>query len=99
MSDARGASVILWDRAHDRETPVSVLRTRADENRVFIVVVADDGSWQVVAPSGALLVEGPRNRVEAVLVDLHLALSWDKEMGPASDVVRRRTPQMYSGLV
>jgi predicted amidohydrolase len=94
-----GANVILWDRAHDRETPLSVVRTRADENRVFVVVVAVDGSWQVIAPSGAVLAEGPRNRVEAVLVDLHLALTWDKEMAPTSHVVHGRTPPMYSELV
>jgi predicted amidohydrolase len=94
-----GASVILWDRAHDHETPLSVVRTRADENRVFVVVVTVDGSWQVIAPSGALVAEGPRNRVEAVLVDLHLALTWDKEMAPMSHVVNGRTPRMYSGLV
>jgi hypothetical protein len=50
------------------------VRTRADENRVFVVVMAVDGSWQVIAPSGAPVAEGPRNRVDAVLVDLHLAL-------------------------
>jgi predicted amidohydrolase len=94
-----GASVIVWDRANDDETPPSVVRTRADENRVFVVVMAVDGSWQVIAPSGAPVAEGPRNRVDAVLVDLHLALTWDKEMAPTSDVVHGRTPLMYSELV
>jgi predicted amidohydrolase len=94
-----GANVIVWDRAHDRETPLSVVRTRADENRVFVVVVAVDGSWLVIAPSGAVVAEGPRNRVNAVLVDLHLALTWDKEMAPTSHVVDGRTPLMYSELV
>jgi predicted amidohydrolase len=94
-----GASVIVWDRAPNDEIPPSVVRTRADENRVFVVVVGGDGSWQVIAPSGAVVAEGPRNRVEAVLVDLHLALTWDKEMAPTSHVVHGRTPLMYSELV
>jgi predicted amidohydrolase len=94
-----GASVIIWDRAHDHETPLSVVRTRADENRVFVVVMAVDGTWRVIAPSGALMAEGPRNHVKAVLVDLHLALTWDKEMAPSSHVVHGRTPRMYSELV
>jgi predicted amidohydrolase len=94
-----GASVILWDRADDDETPLSVVRTRADENRVFVVATAADSSWRVTAPSGALMAEGPRNRVKAVLVDLHLALTWDKEMAPTSHVVHGRTPLMYSELV
>jgi predicted amidohydrolase len=94
-----GASVILWDRAHDQGTPPSVVRTRADENQVFVVAVAVDGSWQVIAPSGSLVEEGPRNRVKAVLVDLHLSLTWDKEMAPTSHVVHGRTPPMYSELV
>jgi hypothetical protein len=53
----------------------------------------------VIAPSRSLVAEGPRNRVKAVLVALHLSLTWDKEMAPTSHVVHGRTPPMYSELV
>ena len=40
--------------------------------------------------NGALLGEGPQEGLDAVYVELPLALAWQKEMAPGTDIVRNR---------
>jgi predicted amidohydrolase len=94
----RGASAVVWDRHVADAIPLAVIRTRADENRVFVVVTSADGTWRVIAPSGALLAESDADRSDAVLVELHLSLAWHKEMAPTTDVVGGRQPAAYTEL-
>jgi predicted amidohydrolase len=94
----RGASVVVWGTG-DVEVPEFVARTRADENRVFLVTLARDGTWRVYGPSGAPIGWGPAPGIEATLVELPLALAWMKEMAPGTDVVRGRTPSHFDPLV
>ncbi|MQA99847.1 MAG: hypothetical protein GEU78_06080 [Actinobacteria bacterium] len=94
-----GASVVVWDRPEDAQVPTAVVRTRADENRIFVVVTGPDGSWQVVDPSGAILAGTRPGELDAVMVELPLALAWMKEMAPATDVVAGRRPAGYPDLV
>lgn len=82
----RGASVLVWDRA-GAHVPDEVLRTRADENRVFLVALEDRDAWRIHGPTGALLGRGPQKGLEAVFVELPTALAWHKEMAPGTDVV------------
>ena len=93
----RGASVVVWGTA-DVGVPEFVARTRADENRVFLVTFAGDGTWSVYGPSGAPLGSGPTPGIRATLVELPLALAWMKEMAPGTDVVRGRTPSHFDSL-
>jgi predicted amidohydrolase len=94
-----GASVVVWDRPADAEVPTAVVRTRADENRIFVIVTGPDGSWQVVGPSGAILAGTRPGELEAVMVELPLALAWMKEMAPTTDVVAGRRPATDPDLV
>lgn len=82
----RGASVVVWDRAGVR-IPDEIVRTRADENRVFLVSLEEDDGWRVHGPTGALLGSGPHDGLEAEFVELPLALAWHKEMAPGTHVV------------
>lgn len=93
----RGASVVVWGTG-DVEVPEFVARTRADENRVFLVTLARDGTWRVYGPSGAPLGSGPPPGIGVTLVELPLALAWMKEMAPGTDVVRGRTPWHFDPL-
>jgi predicted amidohydrolase len=93
----RGASVVVWGTG-DVEVPEFVARTRADENRMFLVTLARDGTWNVYAPSGAPIGAGPAPGIGATLVELPLALAWMKEMAPGTDVVRGRTPSHFNPL-
>jgi predicted amidohydrolase len=85
----RGASVVVWDRA-GVDVPEFVLRTRADENRVFLVTLDAGDRWRIHSANGALLGEGPQEGLDAVYVELPLALAWQKEMAPGTDIVRNR---------
>jgi predicted amidohydrolase len=93
----RGASVVVWG-AGDVEVPEFLARTRADENRVFLITLTRDGSWRVYGPSGAPLGSGPPPGIGVTLVELPLALTWMKEMAPGTDVVRGRTPWHFDPL-
>jgi hypothetical protein len=84
-----GANVVIWDR-RALEVPEFVLRTRADENRVFLVTLGEGDRWDVHSPTGALVGTGPVEGIEAVYVELPLALAWQKEMAPGTDIVRDR---------
>jgi predicted amidohydrolase len=83
-----GATVIAWAAGSDDVEAVA--RTRADENRVFVLVLLPGGRWLAVAPSGAVLASGPDPDLDATLVELPLALAWNKAMAPGSDVVADR---------
>lgn len=85
----RGANVVVWDRA-TVDVPEFVLRTRADENRLFLVTLDIDDRWQIHAATGALLGQGPLEGLAAAYAELPLALAWQKEMAPGTDIVRNR---------
>lgn len=94
-----GATVVVWDRPSEDATPPAVMQTRADENRVFVIVTSADLGWVVIAPTGAIqAARRPDDRLAAVLVELPLALAWAKEMAPGTDVVAHRRPQDYRAL-
>jgi predicted amidohydrolase len=83
-----GAALLFW--APHRDDVTTIARTRADENRVFLVSLLPDGSWEVVAPSGAISSRGPDPALDATLVELPIALAWNKEMAPGTHVVDGR---------
>jgi predicted amidohydrolase len=85
----RGANVVVWDKA-GVEVPEFILRTRADENRLFLVALDVGDRWQIHAPTGALLGQGPLDGLDAVYVELPLALAWQKEMAPSTHIIRNR---------
>lgn len=85
-----GCSMIVWIARAGHSVPDFVIRTRADENRVFVLVMLDDGSWSLTAPTGAPLAAGPADDLAVVLVDVPLVLARYKEMAPGTDVVRGR---------
>jgi hypothetical protein len=85
----RGANVVVWDRS-EVEVPEFVLRTRADEDRVFLVTLEDEDRWGIHAPTGALVGRGPIDGIDAAYVELPLALAWHKEMAPGTHIVWNR---------
>lgn len=92
-----GATVLLWAAGVVRAAE-AVARTRASENRVFVVLIEADGAWAVFDPSGRALGTGGRDVQQASLVPLLLASALDKEMAPGTDVLRGRAPERYPEL-
>lgn len=93
----RGAAVVLWN-VGGVDVPEFVARTRAAENAIFLVLVSASGAWRAFSPGGQP-VGGAREGVPGALLDLLVALTWQKEMAPGTDVVRGRRPQEYRDLV
>lgn len=90
----RGASALVWFTG-DAPPPIELVRTRADENRVCVLVVDAAGRWTAVAPTGAIVGAGPAPGVDMSFVDLPVQLAWSKEMVPGTDVVAGRRPELW----
>jgi predicted amidohydrolase len=93
----RGAAVVLWN-VGEMDVPEFVARTRAAENAIFLVLVSPSGGWRAYGPGGQP-VGAAREGVPGALLDLPVALTWQKEMAPETDVVRGRRPEEYLDLV
>lgn len=93
----RGAAVVLWN-VGEVDVPEFVAQTRSAENAIFMVLVSPSGGWQAYGPNGQP-VGAARAGVPGALLDLPVALTWQKEMAPGTDVVRGRRPEEYRDLV
>lgn len=90
----RGAALVVW-AGMEILPSAELMRTRADENRTNVVAMTAQGQWSATrTPLGT----GPRAGLDAILVEIPLALAWHKEMVPGTDVVRGRTPEHYAEL-
>lgn len=89
-----GAEVLV---ALGGAAPLSVLRTRAAENRVFVVAPGPDAV--VVGPSGAVLADSPADRPFLCAADCFLPEAADKAMAPGTDVFAGRQPNRYRELL
>lgn len=80
------------------DVPEFVAQTRAAENAIFMVLVSASGGWRAYGPNGQT-VGAAREGVPGALLNLPVALTWQKEMAPGTDVVRGRRPEEYRDLV
>ncbi|HNO65508.1 MAG TPA: hypothetical protein PKK39_04115, partial [Tepidiformaceae bacterium] len=92
-----GADVIAWPAFQEQPLQGSIVRTRADENRVF-VAAAWAGGAMVAAPAGAPLAVTPAGSQAAMTAPVSLAASRSKDMAPGTNVVLNRQPQAYGAL-
>jgi predicted amidohydrolase len=77
--------------------PLTVLRARAGENRVFVASAGD--SAVVIGPTSAVLADSPEGRPFLCSADLFLPEAADKQVAPWSDVLADRHPSGYIDLV
>ncbi len=94
----RGADLLAWPVFAETSLLASVVRTRADENRVH-VAAAWPGGGMVAAPTGAPVAVVPRDSNVAMTAPVSQALSRSKEMAPGTNVVTSRIPSAYEALV
>lgn len=83
-----GAEVLVYFDATD----VAMLRTRAIENRVFVVGVSNDSSI-IVGPDSTVLARGCGATPAVARVDL--AQASNKLVAPRTDIFAQRRPGMY----
>lgn len=96
----RGAELLLW--WVPRAAPVlhTAARTRADENRVFVALIAPPGAADgpasaVFDPLGNALATGVPGAEHGILASLFRPLVRHKEMAPGSHVVFSRSPTAF----
>ncbi|MGE3073490.1 MAG: nitrilase-related carbon-nitrogen hydrolase [Dehalococcoidia bacterium] len=93
-----GADILAWPVFLDHPMLERVVRTRADENRVYVAAAWHDGGL-VAAPTGAVATIVPRGSGVAMSAQVNKALSRAKEMAPGTNVVTNRQPATYGALV
>lgn len=96
-----GADLVVWRGPRER-LPEVVFRSRAAENRVYLVVLdprPDDVPWAlVIDPEGRVRARITEDR-PILICDLQLADARTKEMAPGTDVVAGRQPNSYGSLI
>lgn len=93
-----GADIIAWPAFQQLPLHESLVRTRADENRVY-VAAAWPGGAMVAAPNGAPVAVTPRGLEVAMTAAVNKAVSRAKDMAPGTNVVKNRIPSAYGSLV
>jgi predicted amidohydrolase len=86
-----GAQVVCVIGSSD---DLALLRTRAVENRVF-VIAAPEGCPTAIAPTGRILVQGSQEDDQPLIVDLELAQAADKLVAPQTHIWTERRREAY----
>ena len=82
--------LVFWEEPSD----LSVLRTRALENRVF-VIAANSSFAAIIGPDGAILsCASAESRTPATAV-IPLSEAADKSIAPRTDLLVERRPATY----
>lgn len=93
-----GADIVAWPAFAEGPLHEAVVRTRADENRVYVAAAWPSGAM-VAAPNGAQLAVTPAGSDVAMTAPVSIAVSRAKDMAPGTNVVLNRIPEAYSALV
>ncbi len=77
--------------------PAALLKTRACENRVFVLVL-DATGWTVIDPRGLVIEQRPwpESREQATAISLDLTPAVCKTVAPNTDVITGRRPELYA---
>jgi 5-aminopentanamidase len=99
-----GADLIVWANQFPSETATKIARTRAAENRIFIISSQSSHEYsnisQIIDPNGAILastLESLERHACGSLVSL--VNSRIKEIVPGTNVVLNRNPQNYGRIL
>lgn len=98
----RGADVLLWTRVPRRDDVRDTARTRALENRVFVIAARGgttrDGATNsfVVDPEGRVIAEGLEGVASGFAVTLDTSAARDKQMLPGTDAFADRIPRAFA---
>ena len=93
-----GADILAWPAFGEGPKHDAVVRTRADENRVYVAAASPSGAM-VAAPNGAPIAVSPSNSGAAMTAAVSKAVSRSKDMAPGTNVVLNRIPEAYAALV
>lgn len=96
----QGADLLLWAAANPSDVAGYLARTRADENKVYLVLAVPaeldaDLTTTIFAPSGAPLATALRGQAHAVAASVDVVATRLKEMAPGTNVVLDRQPESF----
>lgn len=99
-----GADCLVWPNRLQHAVASNVGRTRAAENRMFIVSAQAEAAQkavsQIIDPAGAVIASTlSSEKVHAASGFASFTLSRVKEVVPGTSVVKSRRPHFYGGLV
>lgn len=98
----QGADLIAWPASFAVSHHEHVARTRAAENRVFVVVAnsSESGAGEslIVDPGGMPLAQGFSGRTQAISALCNLSAARVKTVVPGTDVILGRQPAVYGVL-
>ena len=96
-----GSEAVVWygDGKRLRDISVKVARTRAAENRIFLLYFHGGEDALAAGPSGAVLAETLDEGDQAVSAMIRRSESRGKTVVPGTNIVSGRLPSAYGGLV
>lgn len=97
----QGAEWLAWPCSLPTDLVEAVARTRAAENRVFVVAAnspAAGGESLLADPDGRILAQAFPRTDQSVAAQAHLCLARDKTIVPGTDAFAGRQPHLYTAL-
>lgn len=98
----QGADLIAWPSSFTVGRHALVARTRAGENKVFLVVANSSsegiGESLIVDPAGILLAQAFGHRTQAISAFCNLSAARVKTVVPGTDAIIHRKPEAYRVL-
>jgi predicted amidohydrolase len=86
-----GAEILLFFDAPD---DLALMRTRALENRVFVLAANDRGA-AIIAPNGQILARSTPAQSSEAVAEIDLAEAHDKTVAPKTDIFAERKRELY----
>jgi len=96
----QGAEIIIWvdDQKRPGDSALKLARTRAAENRVFVLHLhGNDAS--IIGPSGVVLAAALNEGDQAVSAMIRRAESRAKTVVPGTNIISGRIPEAYGELI
>jgi predicted amidohydrolase len=97
-----GATLILHIDAHSRKMTQAIARTRASENRIYLIRqrdIRDNDSSFIVSPDGVTLTTSIPGREQAISALIRVSDAVSKTVVPGTDIVLSRRPNLYQELI
>lgn len=97
-----GADCLLWPNQLPQSISSKVSRTRAAENRIYVVSAhsGDNGISQIIDPNGSVVASTLQNRtIHACGTQALFTTSRIKTIVPGTNVVANRRPKFYGGIM
>lgn len=97
----RGADVIVWSKAPERDDVRDTARTRALENRVFVVAALarigkGEATSLVADPDGRVIGEALVGKPSGFVALIDAAAARDKRVVPGTDAMADRIPKAFA---